>query len=84
MSRSWSRVGTHGRQGVPTHLHGEDPVVVGGVVESALVDGVDRELLQHTERLVRPAGLVERSLGLHKPGMEVWRRRCGGVEVWRR
>ena len=47
-------------------LHGEDPVVVGRVVEPVLVDGVEGQRRQNLRRLVRTTGLVERPLSLHE------------------
>lgn len=41
-------------------LHGQLPVIIGGVVESVLHHGIVRELLQHPDRLPLPPGLVER------------------------
>ena len=41
-------------------LHGQHPVIIGGVTKPALDHGVVRELLQHPDRLALPPGLVER------------------------
>lgn len=44
-------------------LHGEHPVIIGGVIKPALDHSVVRELLQHPDRLALPPGLVERCRG---------------------
>lgn len=41
-------------------LHGQHPVVIGGVAEAALEHGVVCELLQHPHGLALPAGLEKR------------------------
>lgn len=40
-------------------LHGEHPVIIGGITKPALDHGIVSELLQHPDRLALPPGLVE-------------------------